>query len=215
MEAARVRDESAAEAAPAEPKPAPAPIASPKAALRVAETLICAGTGEPMYEEDCADVNARVAFLQRIAQQAAEFGKILPLGAFDRAELQFPDGRGVAQVRADRLIYVRTTSQPATSGTLAGGLQRPNGEVVGHGLEERYPAEAIEGIVRQFENVHAAIATEDSAPLWTTWDFEKAQIRFIPRPDGWLLAIIVRPKSDSANALDAVSQEFLALRLNA
>jgi len=107
------------------------------------------------------------------------------------------------------------TNRAWLSGTLAGGLQRPNGEVVGHGLEERYPTEALEGIVRQFENVRAAIATEDASPLWTTWDFEQAQIRFVPRPDGWLLAVLVRPKSESANALDAVCQEFLALRLDA
>ena len=116
MEAARVRDESAAEAPAAEAKPAPGPVATPNAhSPRVAETLICSGAGEPLYQADCADANARVAFLQRIAQQAAVFAQILPLGSFDRAELQFPDGRAVAQVRPDRLIYVRTTSQPATS----------------------------------------------------------------------------------------------------
>jgi hypothetical protein len=81
---------------------------------RVVETLICSGQGEPLFNNDCADVNARVEHLKKIAAQAAELAKLLPLGNFDRLEMQFSDGRAVAQARADRLVFVRTLHEPAT-----------------------------------------------------------------------------------------------------
>jgi len=59
-------------------------------------------------------VNGRVERLKKIGAQAAELSKLLPLGNFDRLEMQFTDGRAIAQVRADRLVFVRTGHQPAT-----------------------------------------------------------------------------------------------------
>ena len=80
--------------------------------MRILETLICSGEGEPLYDADCADVHARVAFLKKIAEQAAELGQILPLGNFDRLEMRFSDARTVAQARPDRLVFVRTANPP-------------------------------------------------------------------------------------------------------
>jgi hypothetical protein len=113
MEAARMRDENAAQAADDKPEAAPEPPAAPTA--RVVETLICTGLGEPLYHADCADVNARVELLQRIAQQAGQLAQMLPLGIFDRVEMQFTDERAIAQARLDRLVYVRTVNEPASS----------------------------------------------------------------------------------------------------
>ena len=111
MEAARVRDENAAQTEPTPPEPPAAPAV---ASARVVETLICTGQGEPLYHDECADVNARVALLAKIAQQGAQLAAILPLGNFDRLEMQFADERIIAQTRPDRLVFVRTTTQPAS-----------------------------------------------------------------------------------------------------
>lgn len=114
MEAARVRDEGAAQAAPAEAIPAQS-ASSAMPSARVVETLICSGQGNVLFNNNCADANARVERLKTIAAQAAALEKLLPLGNFDRLEMQFGDGRAIAQARADRMVFVRTAAQPATS----------------------------------------------------------------------------------------------------
>ena len=52
--------------------------------------------------------------LKKIAAHAAELAQMLPLGKFDRLEMQFADGRAIAQARADRLVFVRTAHQLVT-----------------------------------------------------------------------------------------------------
>jgi len=112
MEAARVIDEKAAKAEPAAPE---TPAAPKPASTHVLETLICSGTGEPLYQAECADANSRVMLLAKIAQQGAQLASLLPLGNFDRLEMQFPDERIIAQTRPDRLVFVRTNTQPTSS----------------------------------------------------------------------------------------------------
>lgn len=128
MEAARVRDESASQAAPAAPAAAAptaeAPGAEPPAGalevtpdrapeVRVLETLICSGRGEPLHNWQCADAAARVSFLKDVAKQAALLGQTVSLGNFDRFEIQFADGRAVAQTRPDRMVFVRVVNEVA------------------------------------------------------------------------------------------------------
>ena len=117
MEAARVHDESASAT------PEPEPVAQTATAsrfgnsggdcrfsARVAETLICSGQGAPLYEWQCSDANARVALLAEIAQQASRLGRLLPLGKFDRLEIQLPASRAVAQVKPDRMVFVQVAT---------------------------------------------------------------------------------------------------------
>jgi CheY-like chemotaxis protein len=112
MEAARVRDEGAAQAVAAEPDGKAATAATTTApAARIVETLICSAAGEPLYHADCADAAARVAQLRVISGEAAALAQELPLGKFDRLELQYADGRAIAQARPDRLVFVRTASE--------------------------------------------------------------------------------------------------------
>jgi CheY-like chemotaxis protein len=116
MEAARVRDEGAAQTAPGKAEVKSPTAAAPAAiSARIVETLICSGTGVPLYQAECADINARVAHLKRIADQAAALAQMLPLGAFDRLELQYSDGRAIAQARPDRLVFVRTATEPPSA----------------------------------------------------------------------------------------------------
>lgn len=102
---------------PAPPAAVPeAPAAVPVLPARVVETLICSGLGEPLYQAECTDVDARVALVQRIARQGTQFAEMLPFGKFERVEMQFLFGRAIAQARPDRLVFVRTvTQQPASS----------------------------------------------------------------------------------------------------
>ena len=114
MEAARVRDETASQPAEniaAEP-PAEVPEIPAAPAVQLAETLICSAVGETLHQFQCANPPARAAFLKDVAQQAERLLQILPLGKFDRLELPLADGRAIAQIRADRLVFVRVTSEP-------------------------------------------------------------------------------------------------------
>jgi CheY-like chemotaxis protein len=121
MEAARVRDETAGQTPetepPAEPEPSPALQQSPPTAaqisVRVAETLICSGQGKPFYQWQCADANARMALLLEISQQATRVGRLLPLGKFDRVEVQLPTSRAVIQVKPDRMVFVHVVTESA------------------------------------------------------------------------------------------------------
>lgn len=79
-------------------------------ATLITETLICTGNGEPLYDDGCVAAQSRMQWLLAVAQQAAQFNATLSLGQFDRLEIEFPEGRAVAQAREDRLVYVRTAT---------------------------------------------------------------------------------------------------------
>lgn len=111
MEAARVRDELAlqtgAEGPGGENKSADDANADQVPPVRVVETLICTGLGDVLHAWQSAEVEARLAFLKMVASLADRFGQELPLGKFDRLEIQNAAGRSVAQVHADRMVFVR------------------------------------------------------------------------------------------------------------
>ncbi len=118
MEAARVRDETTAAQTPAtKPVAKPEPVSdvkisttAPDLAARVRETLICSGRGEPLYLWQCPNASARVTLLQNVAQQAAFLGQLVPMGNFDRLEIQLAGSRAVAQVKGDRMVFVRVST---------------------------------------------------------------------------------------------------------
>ena len=74
------------------------------------EMLVCAATGETLYNWQCADAAARVTLLQTVAQRAEKLVPDLQLGRLDRVEIQLADGRAVLQPRTDRMIFVRVAS---------------------------------------------------------------------------------------------------------
>jgi hypothetical protein len=106
------------------------------------------------------------------------------------------------------------TDRASPPGTLACGLRRPDGNYVCHSVEETCPAETMEKILGQFDSIVGAVFTEPPAPSWSTWAFEQGQIRFVEREDGWRFALVVRPTSEAATALDLLSMEFLSLQLD-
>ncbi|HEV2695494.1 MAG TPA: response regulator [Verrucomicrobiae bacterium] len=86
-----------------------------EAAQNITETLVCTGTGAPLYDAGCAEAQSRMHWLMAVAQQAAIFNQTCSLGHFDRLDIQYPEGRAVAQAREDRLVYVRM--MPAKKGS--------------------------------------------------------------------------------------------------
>ncbi len=114
MEAARVRDESA----PPPPDPAAEPtrmLEPPPPATGIPahllETLVCSGQGQPLYQWQCADASSRVELLKKISQYGARLGRLLPLGKFDRLEIQLHDARIISQVKSDRMVFVQVAAE--------------------------------------------------------------------------------------------------------
>ncbi|HXJ71746.1 MAG TPA: response regulator [Candidatus Dormibacteraeota bacterium] len=79
---------------------------------QVAEFLVCSLQGEVLHEWQCSNPNGRVSFLEFLAQKARQLTQGMPLGDFDRLEVNGPDGRVVAQIQSDRALLVRTRPAP-------------------------------------------------------------------------------------------------------
>lgn len=90
--------------------PEPAPVESTRP--RTDELLVCSLRGEVWHEWKCANPNARVSFLEFVSQKARQLAAGLPVGEFDRVEVNAPDSRVVAQVQADRALFLRSSRVP-------------------------------------------------------------------------------------------------------
>jgi hypothetical protein len=53
-----------------------------------------------------------VGFLEFLSQKARQLAQGLPLGDFDRVEVNGESGRVVAQIQSDRALFVRTARVP-------------------------------------------------------------------------------------------------------
>ena len=100
----------------------------------------------------------------------------------------------------------------SVSGLLACGLRQPDGSFICHTNEGALPAASVEQILTLHEALQATVSAADAAPRWSTWSFQQGHIRFVPRPDGWLLALVARPGTQAFEQLDSLSQEFLLLQ---
>ena len=79
---------------------------------QIDEMLVCSLQGEVLHEWKCANPNGRVGLLEFLSQKARQLGQGLPLGEFDRLEVNGIQVRVVAQVEADRALFVRTSRVP-------------------------------------------------------------------------------------------------------
>ena len=89
----------------------------PDEALRpkIEEVLICSAQGDVLYEWQCADVNARIRFLQFLSQKSWQLRQGLPTGHFERLEIEGLKTRIVTQVEPDRALFVRASRVPVES----------------------------------------------------------------------------------------------------
>jgi CheY-like chemotaxis protein len=79
---------------------------------RVAETLLCSGAGEVLYESGC-EAAKRMELLGQIEEQASQLSALAPAGRFDRLEILAEEGRIVCQVQPDRRLFVRSIPNSA------------------------------------------------------------------------------------------------------
>jgi hypothetical protein len=97
----------------------------------------------------------------------------------------------------------------AVPGMLACGIRRPDGKCAGYGDEKVYPAEKIEKLLKQFAGLHEPLAAAEFSPRWTTRAYEYGQLRYVSRPDKWLLLLLVSPESEAVRELDRLAEDFL------
>lgn len=131
MEAARKSDEAREQGAGAAPDeslraeldraistvPPPPPALTPGAASRpkVDEMLICSGHGEVWYQWQCRNVDVWVNFFEFVSQRAQRLAQTLPLGEFDRLEVESAGARAVVIIAEDRGVMVKTRQEPVGS----------------------------------------------------------------------------------------------------
>jgi CheY-like chemotaxis protein len=82
---------------------------------QVDELLVCSLQGEVLHEWQCTNTNGRVGFLEFLSQKARQLAQGLPLGEFDRLEVNGKSTRVVAQIQPDRALFVRTSRVAAES----------------------------------------------------------------------------------------------------
>ena len=70
-------------------------------------------------------------------------------------------------------------------GLVACGLRQPDGKLICRGIEAGCPAEMMEKILVQFEDLRAAGFMGDLAPRWSTWNFDQGRVRIfqVGQPD--------------------------------
>jgi CheY-like chemotaxis protein len=79
---------------------------------QVEEFLVCSTQGDVLYEWQCPNSNARIDFLEVLSQKARQLAQGLPLGHFERMESSERRGRVVAQIEADRGLFLRASYAP-------------------------------------------------------------------------------------------------------
>lgn len=106
---------------PFQPALSPARTAASSAAVppdasvlrpRTEELLVCSMHGEVWHAWQCANANGRVSFLEFVSQKARLMAEALPLGSFDRLEVNALNTRTIAQLQADRALFVRASRAP-------------------------------------------------------------------------------------------------------
>jgi hypothetical protein len=88
--------------------PPPAPTSAPP---KVEELVICSVHGEVLHQWQCRSVDVWISFFEFVSQRGQRLAQALPLGKFDRLEIQSGDSRAVVIIAADRGVMVKTGKQ--------------------------------------------------------------------------------------------------------
>lgn len=75
---------------------------------KVDEMLILSQQGDVIYEWQCANVDVWVNFFEFASQRGQRLAQILPLGVFDRLDIQSGGARVVVMVSKDQGVLVKT-----------------------------------------------------------------------------------------------------------
>lgn len=97
----------------ATPTTAPVPSSGPRMVRpRIEEFLICSTQGDVLHEWQCRNPHVWVNFFEFLSQRAQRIEQVLPLGDFERLEIQNGDTRAVVIISVDKGVLVRTRQVP-------------------------------------------------------------------------------------------------------
>jgi CheY-like chemotaxis protein len=111
MEAARVRDEMAANGGAEALTETPTQTIARKTSSNLEGTLVCTRTGDMLFDATIDDAPAHISWLQSVEKQSVELSQVLPLGNFDRLETQLAGGRALSLARGGKLVFVRVSTE--------------------------------------------------------------------------------------------------------
>lgn len=75
---------------------------------KVDEVLVCSAQGEVLYEWQCANTDLWVNFFEFVSQRGQRLAQVLPLGEFNRLEIQSGGVRAVVIIANERGVLVKT-----------------------------------------------------------------------------------------------------------
>ncbi len=78
---------------------------------KIHEFLVCSSQGAVWHEWHCQDANSRILFLEFVSQKSQQMAQGLPLGKFDRVEMQTAGERVAVQIQDDCGIFLRSNQQ--------------------------------------------------------------------------------------------------------
>lgn len=98
----------------ASPAALPLPALPPGTSSRpkVDEMLICSARGAVLYEWQCPAKDLWVGFFEFISQRAQRLSQSLPLGEFNRLEIESGGARAVVLISAERGVLVKSRREP-------------------------------------------------------------------------------------------------------
>jgi hypothetical protein len=79
---------------------------------KVDEMLVCSAQGDVLYEWQCAHTDLWVNFFEFVSQRGQRLAQALPLGEFNRLEIQSDGVRAVVIIANDRGVLVKTHREP-------------------------------------------------------------------------------------------------------
>lgn len=236
---------------PPAPRPPPAPefppVAEPPAMrprpgdagageLQIEELLVSSDRREVYHEWKCAEPRKWLGLIEFIATKSRQLSQGLPLGKFDRVELQSAGGRVVILQQQNRFVFVRTntrvpapgsaamTGQTVTEwlaqrapvrGLLAYGIALPDHKVLAQAVA---PDIVLSALNRAWSYVVDPFATtaQLDLPAWQLrWLFERAQLYAVRRTDGASLGLLLEKQAAKVDmtAVELFFAEFQTLRL--
>jgi CheY-like chemotaxis protein len=83
-------------------------------APRIDELLICSPQGDVLFQSRCSNIAQRVNFLEFISQKARQLEQGLPMGSFDRVELEMGSSRVVVRIQNSHGLLVRSSQTDAS-----------------------------------------------------------------------------------------------------
>jgi CheY-like chemotaxis protein len=79
---------------------------------RIEELLICSAQGEVLYQWQCPNADLWVNFFEFISQRGQRLAQSLPLGEFDRLEVESGGARAVVIISHERGVLVKSRREP-------------------------------------------------------------------------------------------------------